>query len=267
MLKHMLIIRGLVAVICMQVSSSWAKDLSPDETFREAVRLYDEGSFKEAANLFGSLYTDGHINGDLLYNLGNALYRQGARGAASGAWLAAQELLPRDPDIRANLAFAMQQNQDKLESSRDITRSSPVLAWLRWFSLRELFLAFELAAILPILCAILSFFVKGARSALRVSAVLLGAASLLPAALCLILSGSGNSPGAVRVPVVRAYSAPGHGNTVLFEIHEGAPVWVESSLEDWRQIRLSDGKIGWISREDLAWYPIPQALTRNQHDS
>jgi hypothetical protein len=41
-------------------------------------------------------------------------------------------------------------------------------------------------------------------------------------------------------------SAPRESSKDLFILHEGAKVKIESELEDWREIRISDGRKGWL---------------------
>ena len=53
--------------------------------------------------------------------------------------------------------------------------------------------------------------------------------------------------GAVTAERVPVYSGPSEDNTKLFMLHEGAPFVVEQETNDYLQIRLSDGKKGWIA--------------------
>lgn len=46
-------------------------------------------------------------------------------------------------------------------------------------------------------------------------------------------------------------SAPSVNSDDVFELHEGTKVKVLDELDNWKEIKLSDGKTGWISAEDL----------------
>ena len=51
----------------------------------------------------------GQASAAVYFNLGNAWFKAGQFGRAICAWRRAQELAPRDPDVRANLQFARSQ--------------------------------------------------------------------------------------------------------------------------------------------------------------
>jgi len=82
----------------------------PDYTrdFVEASRAYDENRLPEAIAGWEKLLDEGQVLPEVLFNLGNATYRNGNLGEAILAYRHAQTLAPRDPDIRANLGFAAQ---------------------------------------------------------------------------------------------------------------------------------------------------------------
>ena len=46
-------------------------------------------------------------------------------------------------------------------------------------------------------------------------------------------------------------SAPSLSSEISFELHEGAKVQLLESLDNWKKIKLADGKIGWIVADDL----------------
>jgi SH3-like domain-containing protein len=37
----------------------------------------------------------------------------------------------------------------------------------------------------------------------------------------------------------------------IFTLHEGTKVLVLDSVDNWKKIRIADGKIGWISTEEI----------------
>lgn len=89
-------------------ASAQAAPPDPARTFVEAARAYDEDRLPEAIEGWESLLAEGQVLPEVLFNLGNACYRNGDLGKAIRAYRHAQVLAPRDPDIRANLGFAAQ---------------------------------------------------------------------------------------------------------------------------------------------------------------
>ena len=101
---------------CSQAASS-------SEGFDAANRLYEEGKFAEAVSAYEKLGQSGQVSAALYFNLGNAYFKSGQIGRAIAAYRQAEQLTPRDPDLRANLQFARNQTP------------SPTLLpgrWQRW---------------------------------------------------------------------------------------------------------------------------------------
>ena len=46
-------------------------------------------------------------------------------------------------------------------------------------------------------------------------------------------------------------SAPTNSSEVNFELHEGTKILVLESIDNWRKIKIADGKTGWMQAEDL----------------
>ncbi len=100
---------ALLLALGLMATPAWPQQTAdPTRTFVEASRAYDEDRLTEAIAGWESLLNSGHVLPEVLYNLGNAYYRNGNLGPAIRAYRHAQWLAPRDPDIRANLGFAAQ---------------------------------------------------------------------------------------------------------------------------------------------------------------
>ena len=52
-------------------------------------------------------------------------------------------------------------------------------------------------------------------------------------------------------PTVTVKASPSPGGTDLFIIHEGIKVYFMEKIEDWYEIKLSDGKQGWILASEM----------------
>ena len=74
--------------------------------FDTANKLYEEGKFAEAAAAYESLVQSRQVSAALYFNLGNAWFKSGQIGRAIAAYRQAEQMTPRDPDLRANLQFA-----------------------------------------------------------------------------------------------------------------------------------------------------------------
>ena len=52
-------------------------------------------------------------------------------------------------------------------------------------------------------------------------------------------------------PKVNVNNAPTLNSETVFELHEGTKVTVLDNVDNWRKIKLADGKTGWIALENL----------------
>lgn len=101
----------MLLVISLTAVRIFAADQPVDTAFENANRLYAEGKFAEAAELYSRQIETGTVSPALYFNLGNALYKSGEIGKAVIAMRSAQRLAPRDPEIQANLQFIRNQIQ------------------------------------------------------------------------------------------------------------------------------------------------------------
>ena len=46
-------------------------------------------------------------------------------------------------------------------------------------------------------------------------------------------------------------NAPSASSDEVFELHEGTKVIVLDALDNWKKIKIADGKTGWIIADDL----------------
>ncbi|MCA1784850.1 MAG: BatD family protein, partial [Desulfobacteraceae bacterium] len=91
-----------------------AADTTP--RFIDAVNKYQAGAFAAAAKSFEAIAESGIRNGHLFYNIGNAWFKAGETGHAILWYERANRLIPRDPDLRFNLAYARTLVKDKQET-------------------------------------------------------------------------------------------------------------------------------------------------------
>src|SRR3990167_758545 len=84
------------------------------ESLTDATTAYDQSDFKKSISVYEHLIAQGVHNGSVYYNLANSYFRTGEKGKAVAAYLTARRLLPRDPDVKANLKFVHDQSVDKL---------------------------------------------------------------------------------------------------------------------------------------------------------
>jgi len=223
---------------CSQAASSSA-------AFDAANKLYEEGKFAEAVSAYEKLGQTGQVSAALYFNLGNAWFKSGQIGRAISAYRLAQQITPRDPDVRANLQFARNQTP------------SPTLSpsrWQRWLgrlTLNEWTVLAAGAVWLWLgLLAILQW-----RPALR--PMLRGyvfSLAVTVALLCACAAAALRETRFIRTAIVVTAEAtvrygPLAESPVAFTVHDGAELRVLDQKDEWLQVSAGPRRIGWLRRD------------------
>ena len=220
-----------------------------ERTFADAARAYDANQLPEAIRGWQALVDEGQALPEVLFNLGNAHYRNGDLGEAILAYRRAQRLAPRDPDIRANLGFAAQ-------SAGIVLPARPPLAALLLDFSRKEWLGFGSACFWLLALALAAWIAWP-----RFRFVSRPASAVLAALLLLALAGLGLHRDLRRTPecVVMArdqkvLSSPLETSTPLIALPEGALVRRLDERGTWCEIRYDDTR-GWLPAAVLV--PVP----------
>ena len=78
------------------------------DKFQAAENAYVSGLYQNAIDLYQQLIEEPFNQPELYFNLGNAAYKKGDLALAIKSYRRAQYLAPTDPDIRANLQYALE---------------------------------------------------------------------------------------------------------------------------------------------------------------
>lgn len=244
----MIAMRFISILIILASLVACTPQMAPGTEMAEANRLYEAGQFAEAAAAYQALADTGVEDGAFYYNLGNAYLKANDLGRAILNYRRAQQLLPRDADVAANLRLARAQTRDQLEE----VDSGLVVGFVRRF-LVEWTTREEAAAIALglwiVLCALVVVAIlwprrrSGLRYGIVVTAVLLGL-SLLSVGIR-VADGRGRAPAIVVAERIEVYSGPGTDYLTEFTLHAGAEVRLVELRNDWVRIVLPGDLQGW----------------------
>ena len=221
-----------------------------DTDFQQANKLYEQGNFKEAAAAYQALANRGIESPVVYYNLGNAWYKAGQNGRAMAAYLRAERLAPRDPNVRFNLAFVRSKvNAGKVSTGTALQRA------LRYFSVNEWTIAAASAFWVFILLLAVTEFRPGWRVLLRNWIVLAGLLTLLVAAALIgaLYDLSHAKPAVIIVPEAVVRYGPLEESHTFYTLHDGSEVRLLEDRPDnaWVKVEDGNGRQGWLKREQV----------------
>ncbi|HXE43141.1 MAG TPA: tetratricopeptide repeat protein [Candidatus Baltobacteraceae bacterium] len=219
--------------------------------FSMANKLYAEGKFSDAANLYEQILASGETSPNLLFNYGNAEFKAGNLGKAIAAFRRAELLAPRDSDIHANLDFVRKQIQGATISESRWRNWLGQLTLNEWAILAAIafwltFILFAAKQLRPALASKL----RGISFALIALTILFGAATGLQAAEHF----SKQSAVVISNDAV-AKSGPFDDAQNAFAVHDGAELSILDKHDDWVQVTDGTGKIGWLRNSQVELLP------------
>jgi tetratricopeptide (TPR) repeat protein len=234
----------MVFGLCILAATGMSQDAPP--AFELANRLYDQGKFAEAAASYQNLIQSGTISPAVYFNLGNALFKSGQIGRAVAVYRTLEASRPRDPDLRANLRFALAQVKGPS------VKPSPVENALRRFTINEWAIAAAggLWATFLLLAArrIRPAFERGLRPWIAGCGLLtLFCGGCLAASLV-----NASRPRAiVIVPEATVRQAPIEDAAALFSVSDGAELLILDRNQDWAQVTSDPRRTGWVKSGQL----------------
>jgi tetratricopeptide (TPR) repeat protein len=240
----------LVLLCCGGVLRAGAQ--SPEELYQQANALYQAGKIAEARDLYELIGSNGYVSGDLFYNLGNAYYRLGDLGRAILNYERARRILPADDDLRHNLQLANLRIVDRIEPAPRL------FLWDWWDGMKgalspqsAVWISFALF-VLVVAAAMTMMLIRSYLA--RKVALIAGSVTAALFALSLVLTVQkladvGRQDEAVVVSsITTVKNSPDAHSSDAFVLHAGVKIRVLDSVNDWIQIRLPDGKVGWMER-------------------
>lgn len=224
------------------------------QLFEEGNKAYEAGNYTEAFNLYDSLATE-YRSFELCYNAGNAAFRAGNLGQSILYYERARKIDPSNDDLMVNLAIANERVADRIESLPSLgvedlfstlTASSKLSMWT-WTSLALNLIGFLL----------LAGFLFSSKKALR--------KVLLSTGIALIVVGL-TSYGMARLTwsrveastkavIVQAKAdvktSPSNNESNAFILHEGTLVLIQQESDEWVEVRLANGAVGWLPKSTI----------------
>ncbi len=244
--------KNLIYIVTAFTSFTFAQN---DIIFEQANTLYNEGKFTEAIQQYESIIDNGEHSSELYFNLGNAHYKLNNIAPSIYYYEKAALLNPKDVEIQNNLSFAKNMTIDAIDKIPEVGFSKIIKNTTNMFSF-DIWSWISIALMIVFVMLFLSYYFSNTTSRKRF-AFIGSFASLL---LCFVALSFAfnkysldkkNNPAIVFAQESQVKSEPNLRSTEAFILHEGTKVQVLETVDNWKKIKLTDGKIGWIPSEDI----------------
>lgn len=244
-----------ILILASFVLSSFGFAFEPESILIKANEEYKVKNFSEAISLYQIIVDSGYHSAELYYNIGNSFFKQGDIPRAILNYERALLLNPTNEDIKFNLAKSQTFVVDKIEII-------PEFFVKTWFRNTVVILSSDTWALFALVLFVISimgyllFFLgqkAGVKKLLFTLSVLITLLFMLSGFFAFKSKGYiENSSGAIVMsPTVTVKSSPDTDGLDVFIIHEGSKVVILRKLADWYEIKIADGKQGWLKSNDV----------------
>ena len=223
--------------------------------FEQGNALYNDGKFNEAILKYESILDSKKHSAELYFNLGNAHYKLNNVAPSIYYFEKALLLKPDDKEILHNIAFARNMTVDDIDIVPDVGFSklfknlTNLMSFDNWayISVATIFMF--------VIMYLLYYFSRQTR---KKRLAFIGSSSFL-VLTCVTLFFAFNkfsidknhNPAIVFSQEALVKSEPNLRSEESFRLHEGTKVQILDTVKNWKKIKLSDGKTGWISSDNI----------------
>lgn len=233
-----------------ETTSSAAMPQDNNARWEAANSAYNEGHYGQAAELYEAILAQQSHSAKVYFNLANAYFKQYMLGKAILNYNRALRLAPTDEDIQHNLEYAEQATKDRIEEIPEFFLTSWVKAVRNmlscdgWAALSIVMLILALSAAL--------FYLLAERLSLRKAGFYVMCIAGIMFILTTLFASQEHSQiverneAIVMSSSVSIKSSPDSAATELFLLHEGTKLFLGQSIDQWVEVRIADGRKGWI---------------------
>lgn len=223
--------------------------------FEQGNTLYNDGNYTEAIEKYQAILDSGKHSAELYFNLGNAYYKLNNIAPSIYYYEKALQLAPNDKDILNNIAFARNMTIDVVDTIPEIGFSK----FVKTFTNRLSFDAWaKISVVLVVLFVILFLGYYFSYTSIKKRLAFVGSlAAVVLACSALSLAfhkynlDKNDKPAIVFAKETQIKSEPNLRSTEAFKLHEGTKVQILDTVNNWKKIKLADGKTGWIVSDDI----------------
>lgn len=240
-------------LLLLTVQGAFAQ--SAEELFAKANEEYKLEQYNKAITTYRQIEALGLISSELYYNLGNSYYKLNQVAPSIYNYEKALLIDPSNEDVLNNLVFAKRLTIDNIEELPKSSFKKLDEAIVKKLSYDEWAIISVSLSILGVLFFLLFYF-SYSPSKKRLFFV----TSILSFLFLIVTSvftykeyafAKNNIQAIVFAEETDVKNGPTLSSENVFTLHEGTKVNVLDTVDNWKKIRIADGKIGWIISDEI----------------
>ncbi len=226
-----------------------------DEIFDTANELYKNEKFEDAVEKYKQIESRGFISSELYYNLGNSYYKLNKVGPSIYYYEKALQINPQNEDVKNNLVFAKRLALDNIEALPKTVFQKLNQKFLQQLSYNQW--AIVTVVFCFVACCFFLFFYFSYQPAKKRTFFAISMVSFLLLIVSLAITynqysfSKNNKTAIVFAEETEVRNAPTLNSEEVFTLHEGTKVIVLDAIDDWKKIKIADGKQGWIISDEI----------------
>ncbi|CAM1358920.1 Anaphase-promoting complex, cyclosome, subunit 3 [Tenacibaculum sediminilitoris] len=228
---------------------------SASDLFLSANSLYKEGKYEEAIKLFEQIEAKNQVSSEVYYNLANCYYKINKTAPAIYNYEKALQLDPLNEDAKNNLIIAKRLTLDRIEALPKSVFQKFNENYLQKFTYNTwaiITIVFSFIASILFLLFYFAYTPNKKRAYFTASII---SFFLLITSLTITYSQYNQTKNTIEAIIfteeVSVNNEPTDSSNEIFTLHEGTKVYVLDSVDNWKKIKLVDGKIGWVNSQNL----------------
>ena len=242
-------------LILLLFLSSQLFSQNAEKLFKAGNEQYKLSKYSEAISSYEKIEALGLISSELYYNIGNCHYKLNQVAPAIYNYEMALLLNPLNEDAQRNLVFAKRLTIDAIEEIPKTIFQKLDEAIIKKLSYNEWAIVNVIFSVLGTLLFLLFYFsfTPSRKRLFFVTSIL----SFLLLLITLFFTVKEYRYSNTTVEAIifsketSINNAPTDNSEKIFTLHEGTKVLVLDTVDNWKKIRISDGKTGWIISDKI----------------
>ena len=231
-----------------------------NELFQKANEQYKLAKYENAIKTYEQIESLGLISSDLYYNIGNCYYKLNKVAPSIYHYEKALLINPLNTDAENNLIFARRLTIDNIEEIPKSVFQKLDDSFVKKLSYDEWALVSVVFSTLGSILFLLFYFAysPGKKRLFFVTSIF--------CFLLLITSEiftvkeydfyKNTVEAIIYAAETEVKNSPTENGETVFTLHEGTKVSVLDTVDNWKKIKIADGKIGWMISNELKLLPV-----------